>query len=361
MMDDEKQEPTEEEIIAERRRKRQAILDKYKQKESASAVNSAAPAKETASKPVQNGTAAAPAASAAAASPVDVVPAPAPAPEPAAVAAPSAPAAPAIDVSDMAARVAAALESAKAATNGHAKPTVVEQTKAPEAEVSVEEPPARPAQMERRKSIGGDESGEAFDMFGATDVSKLAKPKAKLKKSGGMFDDSEEHLQSNWTQEDGYYAMRVGELICDRYKVMGTIGRGVFSTVLKCSDERQPGQECAVKMIRNNETMRKAAQLEIQLLQEIGEEDPDNKKHCVQMLAHVEHRNHVCLVFEMMSFNLRETVKKYGGKQVLSPPPPLIPSSNSLFPRRSNSRSLVLSVACCCCLLSVACCLPLST
>ena len=41
-------------------------------------------------------------------------------------------------------------------------------------------------------------------------------------------------------------------MIAERYKVLGEMGRGVFSTVLKCVDERVAGRAVAVKMIRNN-------------------------------------------------------------------------------------------------------------
>lgn len=65
-------------------------------------------------------------------------------------------------------------------------------------------------------------------------------------------------------------------------------------------------------MIRNNEIMRKAATKELELLREICGADPDNKKHCVRLLDHFEHRNHVALVFESMQMNLRETLRKFG-------------------------------------------------
>lgn len=42
------------------------------------------------------------------------------------------------------------------------------------------------------------------------------------------------------------------------------------------------GSEVALKMIRNNDTMRKAAQKEVALLKELAEHDPANKKHCIR-------------------------------------------------------------------------------
>jgi serine/threonine protein kinase len=68
----------------------------------------------------------------------------------------------------------------------------------------------------------------------------------------------------------------------------------------------------AIKLIRNNDVMRKAAQRELELLREIARTDPENKKHCVRLLNHFEHRNHVALVFESMQMNLRETLRKFG-------------------------------------------------
>ena len=59
---------------------------------------------------------------------------------------------------------------------------------------------------------------------------------------------------------------RPGETIDGRYRVLGVVGRGVFSSVLKARDEvqeKEKNEPCyvAVKMIRNNETMTKAAVL----------------------------------------------------------------------------------------------------
>lgn len=42
------------------------------------------------------------------------------------------------------------------------------------------------------------------------------------------------------------------------------------------------------------------------------EADPDDKKHLIRLLRTFEHRGHLCLVFESLSMNLREVVKRYG-------------------------------------------------
>lgn len=50
-------------------------------------------------------------------------------------------------------------------------------------------------------------------------------------------------LQDNWDDPEGYYKTMVGELLHDRYVVLGAIGRGVFSTVLKCQDQKATGPD----------------------------------------------------------------------------------------------------------------------
>jgi serine/threonine-protein kinase PRP4 len=96
---------------------------------------------------------------------------------------------------------------------------------------------------------------------------------------------------------------------------MATHGKGVFSTVVRAKDtkaELGEPEEVAIKIIRNNETMHKAGQTEIQILKKLAGSDPENKRHCVRFLSTFKYRNHLCLVFESLHLNLREIVKKYG-------------------------------------------------
>jgi len=122
------------------------------------------------------------------------------------------------------------------------------------------------------------------------------------------------HLQSNWDDGEGYYKARIGEVVGERFQILGVVGKGVFSTVLKCLDLRAGDgtSHVAVKMIRNNDTMRRAAEKEKNILLDLAEHDPHNKRFCVRLLTHLEYRNHVALVFEYQSMNLREALKKFG-------------------------------------------------
>ncbi|VVA91202.1 unnamed protein product [Arabis nemorensis] len=122
-------------------------------------------------------------------------------------------------------------------------------------------------------------------------------------------------LHDNWDDAEGYYSYQFGELLDGRYEILGTHGKGVFSTVVRAKDtkaELAEPEEVAIKIIRSNETMHKAGQTEVQILKKLAGSDPENKRHCVRFLSSFKYRNHLCLVFESLHLNLREVLKKFG-------------------------------------------------
>lgn len=104
--------------------------------------------------------------------------------------------------------------------------------------------------------------------------------------------------------------LQVGEVMEARYEIVGFKGKGVFSTVVTARDRTRrdaSGQPAtvAIKMIRSNELMTKAAKTEVSILKLLAENDLEGHKHCVRLLATFEYRAHVCMVFEAFDLNLR--------------------------------------------------------
>lgn len=60
-------------------------------------------------------------------------------------------------------------------------------------------------------------------------------------------------LTDNWDDAEGYYRVRIGEILDSRYVVYGYTGQGVFSNVVRARDK--DNKDVAVKIIRNNEIM----------------------------------------------------------------------------------------------------------
>lgn len=118
-------------------------------------------------------------------------------------------------------------------------------------------------------------------------------------------------MMDNWDDPEGYYNVRLGELINGRYHVQQNLGKGMFSSVVRATDS-QTGGLVAVKIIRQNDTMRKAGMKEIGILEQLQEADPDDKKHMIKFQRYFDHKGHLCMVFENLSMNLREVLKKFG-------------------------------------------------
>merc|ERR1719247_3655854 len=99
----------------------------------------------------------------------------------------------------------------------------------------------------------------------------------------------------------------------DRYLVVENIcGKGVFSNVVKAKDQvNKENGMVAIKVMRANDMMKKAAEKEIEILERLNRADKGNKRHIVRLLEPFYYRKHLCMVFECMGEDLREAVKKH--------------------------------------------------
>uniref|UniRef100_A0A0K8RLI2 Putative u4/u6-associated splicing factor prp4 n=1 Tax=Ixodes ricinus TaxID=34613 RepID=A0A0K8RLI2_IXORI len=120
------------------------------------------------------------------------------------------------------------------------------------------------------------------------------------------------NLTDNWDDAEGYYRVRIGEVLDTKYTVYGYTGQGVFSNVIRARDMARGNQDVAVKIIRNNEVMHRTGLKELEMLRRLNDADPDDRFHCLRLFRHFFHKQHLCLVFEPLSMNLREVLKKYG-------------------------------------------------
>ncbi|KAI1454357.1 kinase-like protein [Annulohypoxylon moriforme] len=160
---------------------------------------------------------------------------------------------------------------------------------------------------------------EDFDMFAEEfDEEKFAAPKPTH--LDATVDNGEVPvtiIQANaggileGDDKDGYYKIRIGEIMDGRYQVQATLGKGMFSGVARAIDITTK-KLVAIKMMRNNDALRKGGFTEIAILQKLNEADPENRKHIVKFERYFEHKGHLCLAFENLSLNLREVLRKFG-------------------------------------------------
>lgn len=117
--------------------------------------------------------------------------------------------------------------------------------------------------------------------------------------------------------EDGYYQPKTGEIVLGRYQVTSIAGKGVFSCVVKALDleasASEQRKEVAIKIMRTKfEVMRQSGLKERDIVARLNQGDRYDKKHCIRLLDSFEYNQQLCLVYECMGRNLRETLSKFG-------------------------------------------------
>lgn len=180
---------------------------------------------------------------------------------------------------------------------------------------TTEKEPGTDALEPKAQKISEDDD-EDFDMFAedfdedkyatkpapATGLDDVAEPDAEPQAKGGILEGDD---------KDGYYKMRIGEILNGRYQVQATLGRGMFSSVVRAVDITTKNP-VAIKIMRNNDALRKGGYTEITILEKLNHADPENRKHIVKFERSFDYRSHLCMVFENLSLNLREVLKKFG-------------------------------------------------
>ena len=165
---------------------------------------------------------------------------------------------------------------------------------------------------ESKDADGYDMFADDVDMFAAgpsaPQMDKAGPKKAVPVRAANAIDMS---MLDDWDDADGYYKVILGELLDGRYHVQSNLGKGMFSGVVRATDKKTE-RLVAIKIIRNNDTMKKAGVKEIEILQQLNSHDLEDKKHLIRLERTFEHKLHLCMVFENLSLNLREVLKKFG-------------------------------------------------
>lgn len=128
----------------------------------------------------------------------------------------------------------------------------------------------------------GNSDDDSFDMFATTDNATPV-PTQNSKNATNSKNDTKATAQE-CDDAEGYYKANIGEIITlpretgaedvVRFRVLGIIGKGVFASVIKCVEENVNGAQqdiassrvVAMKVIRNNEVMARAAAKEMRIL-----------------------------------------------------------------------------------------------
>lgn len=189
-----------------------------------------------------------------------------------------------------------------------------------------------PAPVQGEVEVEEEEEDEedVDDMFAFAGPKKKKTGEKKKVKSGAAKPGAQQQapaLHSDTAADaEGYYTVILGEVLTapptltgekgERYQVYASIGRGMFAVVVRArvlsDEEGKEGREVAIKIVRAQEVMHRAGLKESAILTKLQVADPEDKKHLVRLERTFEHRGHLCLVFECLSMNLRDVVKRFG-------------------------------------------------
>ena len=110
---------------------------------------------------------------------------------------------------------------------------------------------------------------------------------------------------------EGDYQLVQHEVLCstsNQYEVLEFLGRGTFGQVVKCW-KKASNDIVAIKILKNHPSYARQGQIEVSILQRLSQESSDDFNF-VRAFECFTHKNHTCLVFEMLEQNLYDFLKQ---------------------------------------------------
>ncbi|KAG6880213.1 hypothetical protein C0992_003877 [Termitomyces sp. T32_za158] len=95
-----------------------------------------------------------------------------------------------------------------------------------------------------------------------------------------------------------------------KYLILDILGQGTFGQVVKCQNMKTH-EIVAVKVVKNKPAYFNQSMMEVTILELLNKTcDPNDEHHILRLRDSFIHRNHLCLVFELLSSNLYELIKQ---------------------------------------------------
>ena len=117
-----------------------------------------------------------------------------------------------------------------------------------------------------------------------------------------------EGVNYGWDNNKAFYQARINDHIKYRYEVISVLGKGTFGQVYRCRDHKTH-EEVAIKILRSKQKLQKQGKLEIDLLLKLNNPNKKASQFFVDIKDSFTFRNHIFIVFEILSIDLYSLIK----------------------------------------------------
>ncbi|KAJ2285206.1 serine threonine protein kinase CMGC group, partial [Coemansia sp. RSA 353] len=157
----------------------------------------------------------------------------------------------------------------------------------------------------RRFTRNYDESNDVRHIF----PDSKTNPRPLMPKSNVSSGHAQQKGDASCDDRDGHYIVVPGREFTQRFKIRRLLGQGTFGKVMECADNTT-GRLVAIKVIRAVPKYRDAAKIEIRVLQTLQRHDPTNSYQCMHVNETFDHRNHVCMIFDLLGPSVFDFLKE---------------------------------------------------
>ncbi|XP_053313514.1 homeodomain-interacting protein kinase 1 isoform X2 [Spea bombifrons] len=167
--------------------------------------------------------------------------------------------------------------------------------------------------LEPYQKCGLKRKGEEVDSNGSVQIIDERPPLMLQNRAavGAAATTSTISTKSSSSNGEGDYQLVQHEILCsmtNSYEVLEFLGRGTFGQVAKCW-KRSTKEIVAIKILKNHPSYARQGQIEVSILSRLSSENAD-EYNFVRSYECFQHKNHTCLVFEMLEQNLYDFLKQ---------------------------------------------------
>ncbi|KYB27931.1 Homeodomain-interacting protein kinase 2-like Protein [Tribolium castaneum] len=162
---------------------------------------------------------------------------------------------------------------------------------------------------QKRKAWSQEGNGDSGEAISNTDCSSSATTTAHSKVTAAP--GANPQPQGSGSGADGDYQLVQHEVLysmANQYEVLEFLGRGTFGQVVKCW-KKGTNEIVAIKILKNHPSYARQGQIEVSILSRLSQENAD-EFNFVRAYECFQHKNHTCLVFEMLEQNLYDFLKQ---------------------------------------------------